>query len=90
LRQAAFGEGIASGGSDQSGRAPHRRVNPRLCKSSMRGEASRDYSHMGDQVMSNGKDRKKQEKKKPIRTLMEKRADKKAKKDSKSYSLVIK
>jgi hypothetical protein len=37
--------------------------------------------------MSKGMDRKKQDKKKPLKTLMEKRAAKKAKKDNKGFSL---
>jgi hypothetical protein len=40
--------------------------------------------------MSKGKDSKKQNKKKPLRTLMEKRAAKRAKKENASFSLVIK
>jgi hypothetical protein len=40
--------------------------------------------------MSKGRDSKKQHKKKPLRTLMEKRAAKRAKKDNKSFSLTIK
>jgi hypothetical protein len=40
--------------------------------------------------MSKGRDTKKQEKKKPLRTLMEKRAAKRAKKENKTFSLTIK
>ena len=40
-------------------------------------------------IMSKGKDSKKQNKKKPLKTLMEKRAAKRAKKENKSFSLVI-
>ena len=40
--------------------------------------------------MSKGKDSRKHEKKKPQRTLMEKRAAKRAKKENTSFSLVIK
>ena len=40
--------------------------------------------------MSKGKDTKRQEKKKPLKTLMEKRAAKRAKKEDKSFSLVVK
>lgn len=40
--------------------------------------------------MSKGKDSKKQEKKKPLKTLMEKRAAKRAKKENKSFALGIK
>jgi len=40
--------------------------------------------------MSKGKDSRKQEKKKPQRTLMEKRAAKRAKKENKSFSVVTK
>jgi hypothetical protein len=40
--------------------------------------------------MSKGKDSRRQEKKKPLKTLMEKRAAKRAKKESKSFSLVAK
>jgi hypothetical protein len=40
--------------------------------------------------MSKGKDSKKQNKKKPLKTLMEKRAVKRAKRENKVFSLVIK
>ena len=40
--------------------------------------------------MSKGKDAKKQNKKKPLRTLMEKRAVKKAKKENEGFSLTVK
>jgi len=40
--------------------------------------------------MSKGKDTKKQNKKKPLKTLMEKRAAKKAKKENKGFSLITK
>jgi hypothetical protein len=40
--------------------------------------------------MSKGHDSKKQNKKKPLRSLMEKRAAKRAKKESKVFSLGIK
>jgi hypothetical protein len=40
--------------------------------------------------MSKGKDSKKQNKKKPLKTLMEKRAAKKLKKENKSFSLITK
>jgi hypothetical protein len=40
--------------------------------------------------MSKGKDSKKQNKKKPLKTLMEKRAAKRAKKENKGFSPVIK
>jgi hypothetical protein len=40
--------------------------------------------------MSKDKDRMKQEKRKPLKTLMEKRAAKRAKKENKSFSLSIK
>jgi hypothetical protein len=39
--------------------------------------------------MSKGKDSKKQEKKKPQRTLMEKRAAKRAKRENKTFSSLI-
>jgi len=38
--------------------------------------------------MSKGKDSKKQNKKKPLKTLMEKRAAKRAKKETKGFSLL--
>ena len=38
--------------------------------------------------MSKGKDSKKQNKKKPLKTLMEKRAAKRAKKENKGFSLL--
>jgi hypothetical protein len=41
----------------------------------------------GVHEMSKGKDRKKENKKKPAKTLMEKRAAKKAKKENKGFSL---
>jgi hypothetical protein len=40
--------------------------------------------------VSKGKDSKRQNKKKPLKTLMEKRAAKRAKKQSKEFSLTIK
>ena len=40
--------------------------------------------------MSKGKDAKKQDKKKPQKTLMEKRAAKRAKKDNKGFSMNVK
>jgi len=40
--------------------------------------------------MSKGKDSRKQEKKKPLKTLIEKRAAKRAKKENQSFSLVVK
>ena len=40
--------------------------------------------------MGKGQDSRKQEKKKPLKTLMEKRAAKRAKKENKSFSLVVK
>jgi len=40
--------------------------------------------------MSKGQDRKKQNKKKPLKTLMEKRAAKRLKKENKVFSLGIK
>jgi hypothetical protein len=40
--------------------------------------------------MSKGKDSRKQEKKKPLKTLMEKRAAKRAKRENQSFSLVVK
>ena len=40
--------------------------------------------------MSKGKDSKKHEKKKPLKTLMEKRAAKRAKRENKSFSIVSK
>jgi hypothetical protein len=40
--------------------------------------------------MSKGKDSKKQNKKKPLKSLMEKRAAKRAKKETKGFSLSIK
>ena len=40
--------------------------------------------------MSKGTDSRKREKKKPLKTLMEKRAVKRAKKENKSFSLAIK
>ncbi len=40
--------------------------------------------------MSKGKDTKRQDKKKPLKTLMEKRAAKRAKKENKTFSLVVK
>lgn len=40
--------------------------------------------------MSKGKDTKKQNKKKPLKTLMEKRVAKRAKKENKGFSLTIK
>jgi hypothetical protein len=40
--------------------------------------------------MSKGNDSRKQEKKKPLKTLMEKRAAKRAKKENKSFTLVVK
>jgi hypothetical protein len=40
--------------------------------------------------MSKGKDSKKQDKKKQLKTFMEKRAAKRAKKENQSFSLVIK
>jgi hypothetical protein len=40
--------------------------------------------------MSKGKDSKKQNKKKPLKTLMEKRAAKRAKKENKGFSLIVK
>jgi hypothetical protein len=46
--------------------------------------------YKGSTIMSKGKDSKKQEKKKPLKTLMEKRAAKRAKKENKSFSLVVK
>ncbi|MEA2658473.1 MAG: hypothetical protein QOF64_1064 [Candidatus Binatota bacterium] len=40
--------------------------------------------------MSKGRDTKKQEKKKPLKTLMEKRAAKRAKREDKGFSIVAK
>jgi hypothetical protein len=40
--------------------------------------------------MSKGKDSRKREKKKPLKTLMEKRAAKRVKRENKSFALVIK
>jgi hypothetical protein len=40
--------------------------------------------------MSKGRDTKKQEKKKPLKTLMEKRAAKRAKRADKGFSIVVK
>jgi hypothetical protein len=40
--------------------------------------------------MSKGKDAKKHNKKKPLKTLMEKRAAKRAKKETKGFSLTVK
>lgn len=40
--------------------------------------------------MSKGKDSKKQQKKKPLKTFMEKRAAKRAKKENRGFSLIIK
>ena len=40
--------------------------------------------------MSKGKDSKKQTTKKPLKTLMEKRAAKRAKKENKGFSLLVK
>jgi hypothetical protein len=40
--------------------------------------------------MSKGKDSKKQNKRKPLKTLMEKRAAKRAKKENKAFSLITK
>jgi hypothetical protein len=40
--------------------------------------------------MSKGKDSRKNEKKKPLKTLMEKRAAKRVKKENKSFSIVTK
>jgi hypothetical protein len=40
--------------------------------------------------MSKGNDSKKQNKKKPLKTLMEKRAAKRAKKENKGFSLPVK
>jgi hypothetical protein len=40
--------------------------------------------------MSKGKDAKKQEKKKPLKTLMEKRAAKRAKRENKDFSMNVK
>jgi len=40
--------------------------------------------------MSKGRDTKKQEKKKPLKTLMEKRAAKRAKREDKGFSIVVK
>ncbi|HEY7319946.1 MAG TPA: hypothetical protein VIE89_20440 [Candidatus Binatia bacterium] len=40
--------------------------------------------------MSKGKESRKNEKKKPLKTLMEKRAAKRAKRENKSFALVIK
>ena len=40
--------------------------------------------------MSKGKESRKNEKKKPLKTLMEKRAAKRAKKENKSFSIVTK
>jgi hypothetical protein len=40
--------------------------------------------------MSKGKDSRRQDKKKPLKTLMEKRAAKRVKKENKSFSLVVK
>jgi len=44
----------------------------------------------GARHMSKGMDAKKQGKKKPLKTLMEKRADKRAKKETKGFSLKVK
>jgi hypothetical protein len=44
----------------------------------------------GEAIMSKGKDSKKQNKKKPLKTFMEKRAAKRAKKENKTFSLVTK
>jgi hypothetical protein len=44
----------------------------------------------GATQMSKGMDSKKQGKKKPLKTLMEKRADKRAKKETKGFSLKVK
>jgi hypothetical protein len=46
-------------------------------------------ARLGGLAMSKGKDSKKQNRKKPLKTLMEKRAAKRAKKENKSFSLVI-
>ena len=40
--------------------------------------------------MSKGKESRKNERKKPLKTLMEKRAAKRAKRENKSFALVIK
>jgi hypothetical protein len=44
----------------------------------------------GVAIMSKGNDSRKQEKKKPLKTLMEKRAAKRAKKENKFFALVVK
>jgi hypothetical protein len=53
-------------------------------------ESEADVPIQGDTCMNKGKDSKKQNKKKPLRTLMEKRAAKRAKKETKVFSLDIK
>jgi len=45
---------------------------------------------LGATNMSKGRDTKKQEKKKPLKTLMEKRAAKRAKRADKGFSIVVK
>ena len=49
-----------------------------------------DQNIEGQVNMSKGNDSKKQNKKKPLKTLMEKRAAKRAKKENKGFSLPIK
>jgi len=53
-----------------------------------RRQSDPDIYKEGD--MSKGRNSKKQHKKKPLKTLMEKRAVKRAKKENKSFSLTLK